>query len=388
MATAASVATDITTCPICLELFNNPKSLPCLHAFCLRCLQEHFRDNHPMDEVQCPMCRKEFRIPAGGLHCLQHHFIIQQLVDIRKASDEDCDGVPCKVCLLEGEEGSVRIASATTYCFDCSQKLCDPCSKPHKWMKGGAHRVERLGVEVEKELSQLQASSCDKHTDEQVKLYCSDCNENICLLCSTDKHRNHKSNEIPDVAQSFRLRIDDDNKRIFSAVHGLREQLEGTKQDAADFLIESENVKTAVIATGDIIKRSVDNKVNDILMELDSVTSESAGQATTVQETLQLALLTMESFHAYSQELLDTGRPSDITRAASELHDRATELLNSDVAKYRPPHMTFKPADVTQVKRLNFVGQFFTTRTEKQPDNAGTLHTPYSYYDYFKWNTW
>jgi len=28
----------------------------------------------------------------------------------------------------------------------------------------------------------------------------------------------------------------------------------------------------------------------------------------------------MESFHAYSRELLDKGRPSDITRAACELH--------------------------------------------------------------------
>jgi len=376
MATAASVATALTNCPICLELFDNPKSLPCLHAFCLKCLQEHFRDNNPLDEVPCPMCRKEFRIPVGGIDSLQHHFIVQQLVDIRKACDEDCDGVPCKVCVQEGEDGSVRIATATMYCFDCSQRLCDPCSRPHKWMKGGAHRVERLGAEVEKELIQLQASACDNHADEQVKLYCSDCNKNICLLCSTDEHSNHRSNEISEVAESFRLRIDDDNQRIFSAITGAREQLEGTKQDAAEFLREAENVKTAFIATGGIIKRSVDNKVNDMLMEMDSLTSESAGQAETAQETLCLAIVSMESFHAYSQELLDTGRPSDITRAACELHDRATELLNNDVAKYRPPHMTFKPADVTQVKCLNLIGQLLTTRTEKQPDNAGTLHTP------------
>jgi len=58
MATAASVTkdlTDLTTCPICLELFDNPKSLPCLHAFCLKCLQEHFKDKNPRDEAQCPI---------------------------------------------------------------------------------------------------------------------------------------------------------------------------------------------------------------------------------------------------------------------------------------------------------------------------------------------
>ena len=88
--------------------------------------------------------------------------------------------------------------------------------------------------------------------------------------------------------------------------------------------------------------------------------SSSAKEADSVQETLQLAL---KSFHAYSRELLDKGRPSDITRAAGELHDTATELLNSDVTavKYRPPHVTFTPADVTQVKRLSLIGELVTT---------------------------
>ena len=49
-------------------------------------------------------------------------------------------------------------------------------------------------------------------------------------------------------------------------------------------------------------------------------------KAESVQETYQLALVSMERFHTYSRELLDKGRPSDITRAACELHDRATEL--------------------------------------------------------------
>jgi len=66
----------------------------------------------------------------------------------------------------------------------------------------------------------------------------------------------------------------------------------------------------------------------------------------------------MESFHRYSHELLDKGRPSDITRAAGELHKRATELLDNDVTsdQYCPPHVTFTPADVTHVQHLNLIG--------------------------------
>jgi len=146
-------------------------------------------------------------------------------------------------------------------------------------------------------------------------------------------------------------------------VSDVHQQSEDAKQDAVDFVNEVENVKKTVVATGDVIKRLVDKQVSDILMELESVRSSSAKEADNVQETLQLALVSMKSFHAYSRELLDKGRPSDITRAAGELHDRAIELLKSDVTavKYRPPHVTFTPADVTQMKRLSLIGKLVTT---------------------------
>jgi len=369
MATEASVTVDLKTCPICLNLFDVPKSLPCLHAFCLKCLQGHFKDKCPGDEVPCPMCRKEFQIPPEGLDGLQHNFFVQRLVDARKASNEDFDEVSCEVCSQENEEDSDKMPKATMYCVDCNQKLCEQCSRPHRWMKGGAHQVKPLGVEVEQELIQLRGSSCDKHKDEQVKLYCCDCNENICLMCSAVKHRNHNSIEIPEAADNFRPRIDDDNEKIQSAICGVREQSEQTKQVAVEFRTEVENVKKKVLATGDEIKRSVDDQISVILMLLESRTSKSVKEAASVEETYQLALVSMESFHSYSRELLDKGRPSDITRAACELHDRATELLGNDVTavKYRPPpHVTFSPADVTQIKRLNLIGKI-SIITENQP---------------------
>jgi len=76
----------------------------------------------------------------------------------------------------------------------------------------------------------------------------------------------------------------------------------------------------------------------------------------------------MVSFHAYAQELLDRGQPSDITQAACELHDRATELLGNDVTavKYHPPHVTFTHLDVTQMKRLKLLGRV-TVATGTEP---------------------
>jgi len=227
--------------------------------------------------------------------------------------------------------------------------------------------------------SHMRESSCDIHKDKQVELYCHDCKENICLKCLSVNHCGHNNVEISEVADNFKLRFngdDGDDKQIVSAISSVREQSEQTKQVAAEFRNKVEDVKKKVVATGDLVKRSVDDQINDVLMKLESVTSESDKEEQSVQEACKLGVESMENFRTRSRALLDKGRPSDITREADELHDRATELLSqsNDVTavKYCPPHVTYTPADVTQVKRLSVVGEL---TTETQPGVSYLLHS-------------
>jgi len=96
-------------------------------------------------------------------------------------------------------------------------------------MKGGAHQVRPLGAELEQELIQLRGSSCEKHKDKQVELYCHDCKENICLMCSAVKHRNHNSDEITEAAETLRPRINEDDTEILSSISDVQKQLEKNK---------------------------------------------------------------------------------------------------------------------------------------------------------------
>jgi len=210
-------------------------------------------------------------------------------------------------------------------------------------MRGGAHQVKPLGAEVEQEVIKLRGSSCDKHKDKQVELYCRDCQQNICLMCFAANHRDHNTVEIPEAAEEFRVRIIADDDAILSTISAVRQLSGQTKQDVDEFRIEVEKAKKIVSETDHQIKRTTDKQKSGILKEVESMTTESDKQAESVLERYQLALVSMESFHTYSQELLDKGQPSDITRAACELHDRATELMSNDVTavKYHPHHVTF-----------------------------------------------
>src|ERR1051325_12243189 len=75
-----------TECPICLESLKQPKGLPCLHTFCLQCLERYGEDEIPGGKLACPLCRQEFVIPLGGFDKLPGNFFIEQLVEHLKVS--------------------------------------------------------------------------------------------------------------------------------------------------------------------------------------------------------------------------------------------------------------------------------------------------------------
>lgn len=71
-------------CPICQLHLRNPRVLPCLHSFCLLCLQTHVGQSR---HFPCPVCRMvrsswiatlSFTISLFVSHCkLKHfHFVI------------------------------------------------------------------------------------------------------------------------------------------------------------------------------------------------------------------------------------------------------------------------------------------------------------------------
>jgi len=76
----------MTECPVCTEVFTDPRVLPCIHTFCLKCLLNCGRDKQPGDRMPCPLCRIEFTIPDDGLSGTQKNFFMLKLLHFRELS--------------------------------------------------------------------------------------------------------------------------------------------------------------------------------------------------------------------------------------------------------------------------------------------------------------
>ncbi|TKS70873.1 Zinc finger protein RFP [Collichthys lucidus] len=67
------------TCPICLELFSEPVSLPCGHIYCFACLQTM---GEGIDQYSCPECQTEYQ----GTKTLVKNFKMCSIIETYKAT--------------------------------------------------------------------------------------------------------------------------------------------------------------------------------------------------------------------------------------------------------------------------------------------------------------
>lgn len=58
---------SILCCPICIEVLDDPRILPCQHSFCEECLSSYIKDRTKNVRVDvksfpCPVCRRETKL--------------------------------------------------------------------------------------------------------------------------------------------------------------------------------------------------------------------------------------------------------------------------------------------------------------------------------------
>ena len=114
---------DQITCPICLEIYSDPKVLPCLHTYCLKCLLKFQLGPKDHSSINCPNCRKEY---TGDVETLQPAFFIDNFIEgynTMKKALEVSEKITCDKCFD---------SEATGLCKECGEFLCNFCERAHQ----------------------------------------------------------------------------------------------------------------------------------------------------------------------------------------------------------------------------------------------------------------
>jgi len=338
MATAKRLD-DITECPICTEVYTDPRVLPCGHTFCLKCIEAWSKDKEPGDEVACPLCRKQFTLPSNGVSDLPKNFFVANFLQMNESttSVESKTG-PCDAC-GGGEERESEVQNvASVYCVECQMKLCQNCERGHKAIKlTRSHKLIGIGEEISGETPyrSMASSYCDQHGEETIKVFCFDCKLAICLMCHFESHNTHKCSAINNVHEDFRNQMASDAVSVAAGVEKMREKLEGLETEKNEFIRQVTKAGEEISEKAEQLKRMIDDHKEKLMNRLSSVKQKRMKEIESLREETERQLMSMESYKKYVDEVRQKGTACDIARAASGLHDRADELMTFDVIERR-----------------------------------------------------
>ncbi|XP_075752700.1 putative E3 ubiquitin-protein ligase MID2 isoform X1 [Pelodiscus sinensis] len=203
------------TCPICLELFEDPLLLPCAHSLCFSCahriLVSSCSSGEPLAAFQCPTCRYVISLSPRGLEGLKRNVTLQNIIERfqkaslsgpnspsesrrerarRRSPAMSSDRVACQFCEQEPPRDAVKT------CITCEVSYCDRCLRathPNKKPFTSHRLVEPVPD------AHFRGLTCLEHENEKVNMYCVADDQLICALCKlVGRHRDHQVASLSD----------------------------------------------------------------------------------------------------------------------------------------------------------------------------------------------
>ena len=302
---------DITECSICTESFKEPKMLPCIHTFCLHCLEKYGKEKVSGDKMDCPVCRSEFTIPSGGFKDLRSNFFMNQLMQVNMLSGNDAkvQNVHCEVCSRVSE-----VSTAVAFCLECQQHLCEPCNKKHKVQafSSSHHIVTLIDKPSAKELLRMMPSYCEQHRNEEIKFYCYDCKTTACVVCYVaNKHNKHECADVKTCAETFRTELKDDIGKVAMCALQSNEEIKNLETKQKSFISTVDDTKREISQKYDQLRSMIDEHQKQLIATLASFEKKRVKELETRKDELERQSVMMESFKRYCEEVMEKGTACD-----------------------------------------------------------------------------
>ena len=335
--TSNAISKQDVTCTVCLDRLKDPRLLPCLHAYCKRCLDGILHQSLEKRKIVCPQCRSNHAVPSSGVGAFPSDMLLESALEFYSLKDEPKKAaVACNMC-TENDP-------ATMYCPTCGKFLCAFCSKAHgRMLEYRDHKVVALDKLDSEAMKQFERPHhCSNHSGEPLKLYCETCKSLICRDCTIVDHRNHDFGFV----KTIRPKIVNAIGELMQAVKMKQQELEAHLALVKDVEKGQDAHSTALMAeinmAFDSYIKMLESRRKHLLANVAETRMANLKQIWGQKEFLEVTLATLTSVLHYSERLChcpsDTHMLAMSTKASEGLENlQKTEWTPESDLKLSPP---------------------------------------------------
>ena len=265
------------TCPVCLDLYTNPKTLPCLHSFCQECLEGLPQEREARGDtyyLSCPTCHQRTEVPREGVGAFPVAFTLNNLKEITQS---------------------------------LKKKASDP-----------------------------QEVTCNDH-DKPLEVFCETCKTIICFNCAVPTHKDHKYDLVSDCYPKHYQMLHDSLKPIKGKKETLKKVLsdlaerEGEIRERGEGVLEE--IHEMVEEMIGILRQSERKLTEQVKRGTDAKLEMLSGQTKSVQTSLSL----LEGIEDYVEQSLKIGTHQQVLRSKKQMMERMSEVTTQiNVEELRP----------------------------------------------------
>ena len=257
--------------------YTDPKQLPCLHSFCLHCLNGIQRTSGVHGKITCPECRRQFQISGSGNPSeLPTNFRINSLLDVLAIKECSTANVKCGNC----EKRSAQ----TLYCFQCCAFWCEECILAHNVIRTNKeHKTLALKDFQDQDIEAVlrRPAFCQKelHEKEELKFFCKNCEVAICNTCAITLHEGHGKMLLQEATNARKTKIN-------SMIKSLKDEVLEKRKEVEQFNQKSMEVQAQVVDIKSQVQTNVDQMIAIIEARKQDVFDAVDNQANKALETL------------------------------------------------------------------------------------------------------
>ncbi|XP_051882407.1 tripartite motif-containing protein 2-like isoform X2 [Pristis pectinata] len=298
-------------CSICLDRYNNPKVLPCLHTFCERCLQNYIPPQSL--SLSCPVCRQTSILPEKGVAALQNNFFISNLMEVLQR---------------------------------------DPsCSREEASMKATVGAVSGHSL------------SCPNHEGKVMEFYCGPCETAMCRECTEGEHREHQTVPLKDVVEqhktALKKQLDTIKSRLpqlsaaIGLIHKICQQLTEHKDEAVG----------EVSRTFEELEQLLRQRKASLIQGLENICSSKQKVLQTQLQHLVQGREKIRSSSEFTEQALSQGTEAEVLLVKKQMNETLSELAEEEFPLQPQENQHLECVVETEVvrKSLQNLGALITT---------------------------